>query len=452
MEVDDEGKSGRADPPEREGGKRAAVSVKDDLFGDIEFDLIDEEVDAEDTINDVFARDTAIPAAPEHLAAERAPAERAPPDTMRPLAGDDAEAHIPVAGARGRHNPPLPPAPPMRPPQHTIEPPSEDLEFDSFDPPVDVFGQPIPGVDPAPFQPRAAYGQSEMPTAPPVAPRDLLDQAKRSMPVPEQRQRPAFLGETARHPPAEPPVEGRAQRPAFLGETARHPPAEAHVEPRGGGYADARPGGDAHVDRRARRPAFLAETARHSAAENELLARATIPGTSNANRRAAQPPASEPSKDSALDFVDGFEPMLDSLAPSSGLQPPSPPSSSPRAGPREMQECYAVGDFSRALSIAEELLARSPDDVVARKCAQNCREVLTQMFSARIGPLDQVISVAINPEEVQWLALDHRAGFLLSLVDGQSTVDEILDISGMTRLDALKIIFDLTERHVVRLA
>lgn len=271
------------------------------------------------------------------------------------------------------------------------------------------------------------------------------------MPAPEPRQRPAFLGETARHPPAEVPVEPRAQRPAFLGETARHPPAEPPLEPRGGGYPDARQAPDAH-DHRARRPAFLAETARHSAAETELLARATIPGTSNANRRAAQPSASEPSKDSALDFVDGFEPMLDSLAPSSGLQPPSPPSSSPRAGPREMHECYAVGDFSRALSIAEEILARTPDDVVARKCAQNCREVLTQMFAARIGPLDQVINVAISPEEVQWLALDHRAGFLLSLVDGQSTVDEILDISGMTRLDALKIIFDLTERHVVRLA
>ena len=51
-----------------------------------------------------------------------------------------------------------------------------------------------------------------------------------------------------------------------------------------------------------------------------------------------------------------------------------------------MQECYAVGDFSRALSIAEEILARTPDDVVVRKCAQNCREVLTQMFAARIGP------------------------------------------------------------------
>jgi len=447
MELDDEGKSGRPDPPEREGGKRAAPSVKDDLFGDIEFDLIDEEVDAEDTINDVYARDTAIPAAPEHLSAEREPAERGPPDTLRPLAGGKPGASEPQ---RGRHAAPLRP-----PPQHTLEPPSEDLEFDSFDPPVDVFGQPIPGVDPAPFQPRA-YGQSEMPTAPPAAPRGLLEQARRSMPAPDARaQRPAFLGETARHPPAEPGSHHGAQR-GHAGETARRSPEAS------GGHRAQRPPlaeparlppAEAGLDRRAQRPAFLAETARHSAAETEQLARATMPGSSNANRRAAPPPASEPPlKDSALDFVDGFEPLLDSLAPMSGLSPPSPPSSAPRAGPREMQECYAVGDFSRALSIAEEILARSPDDAVARKCAQNCRDVLTQMFAARIGPLDQVISVAVSPEEVQWLALDHRAGFLLSLVDGQSTVDEILDISGMTRLDALKIIFDLIERHVVRLA
>jgi hypothetical protein len=37
-------------------------------------------------------------------------------------------------------------------------------------------------------------------------------------------------------------------------------------------------------------------------------------------------------------------------------------------------------------------------------------------------------------------------------MDGQSTVDELLDISGMTRLDALRIIHDLTKQQVVRLA
>jgi hypothetical protein len=380
MERDDDGKAGKAGPPEREGGKRSAVSVKDDLFGDIEFDLIDEEVDGEDTINDVFARDTAIPAPAEHLSGT---------ETIRPEEGEEEQSAPP----RAIESPKAPPLPPIRPMQLTpitLEPPSEDLEFDSFDAPIDVFGSPMTRATPRQVSsPRPHFGQSEMPTAPPAAPKNLIEQAKRSVPAPE----------------------------------------------------------------RERRPAFMTETARNSPAELERLARRTLRGTSGANGRAVENPPSEPGKDSALDFVDGFDPLLDSLPPPmSGLTAPSPSPGRPAAGPKEMQECYAVGDFSRALSIAEELLARTPDDAAARRCAQNCRDVLTQMFAARIGPLDQVVTVVVSPDEVQWLALDHRAGFLLSLVDGQSTVDEILDISGMTRLDALKIIFDLTERQVVRLA
>jgi hypothetical protein len=401
MERDDEGKPANADPPQREGGgKRTAVSVKDDLLGDIEFDLIDEEVDSEDTINDVFARDTAIPAPPDHLGAE----------TVRPF----EEGEEPASQPKFRNHPRVPPPPPMRQASTsaTIEPPSEDLEFDSFDPPVDVFGHPIPGMRPVAPQ-RPGFGHSEMPTAPPLAARDLLEQAKRSMPAPEQRPH--------RHPFANPTPEPRP----------RHPFASPTPEPR----APRHPWG---------------ETARNAPTQ-DIIDRATRPDRSNANGRAYTGRESDPLQDSALDFIDGHDP-LDSLAPMPGLDAPDPPANAPRAGPREMQECYAVGDFSRALSIAEDILSRTPDDMPARRCAQNCRDVLTQMFAARIGPLDQVVRVVVSPEEVQWLALDHRAGFLLSLVDGQSTVDEILDISGMTRLDALKIIFDLTERQVVRLA
>jgi hypothetical protein len=154
-----------------------------------------------------------------------------------------------------------------------------------------------------------------------------------------------------------------------------------------------------------------------------------------------------------LDFADFNAAPLNSLAPNAGLEAPSAAiEEAPEPSAEEMQERYAVGDFTRALEIAEALLLRRPDDASTRRCAQNCRDVLTQMFAARIGPLDQVMTVIISPHEVQWLSLDHRAGFLLSLVDGQSTVDEILDISGMSRLDALKIIHQLVEQQVVSLA
>jgi hypothetical protein len=78
--------------------------------------------------------------------------------------------------------------------------------------------------------------------------------------------------------------------------------------------------------------------------------------------------------------------------------------------------------------------------------------VLIQMYTARLGRLDQLVSVAVPPDQIRWLSLDHRAGFLLSLVDGGSSIEELLDISGMPRLEALRILFNLHEQRIVSLA
>ena len=117
----------------------------------------------------------------------------------------------------------------------------------------------------------------------------------------------------------------------------------------------------------------------------------------------------------------------------------------------DMKDRYAMGDFSGALVIAEGILESNPEDLEAPRYAQSCRDVLTQMYSARLGSLDQVVSIAVPSDQIRWLTLDHRAGFLLSLVDGGSTVDQILDISGMTRLDALRIMYQLLDQRVISL-
>jgi hypothetical protein len=117
----------------------------------------------------------------------------------------------------------------------------------------------------------------------------------------------------------------------------------------------------------------------------------------------------------------------------------------------DMKDRYAMGDFSGALVIAEGILETSPNDPEAPRYAQSCRDVLTQMYSARLGSLDQRVRVAVPSDQIRWLTLDHRAGFLLSLVDGGSTVDQILDISGMPRLDALRIMYQLLDQRVISL-
>jgi hypothetical protein len=117
----------------------------------------------------------------------------------------------------------------------------------------------------------------------------------------------------------------------------------------------------------------------------------------------------------------------------------------------DMKDRYAMGDFTGALVIAESILENDPQHQEAALCAERCREVLTQMYAARLGRLSQTVAVAIPTEEIRWLSLDHRAGFLLSLVDGSLTLEEILDISGMSRLDALRLMFTLFDQRVITL-
>jgi len=117
----------------------------------------------------------------------------------------------------------------------------------------------------------------------------------------------------------------------------------------------------------------------------------------------------------------------------------------------DMKDRYAMGDFSGALVIAEGIMEAHPEDLEAPRYAQSCRDVLTQMYSARLGSLDQIVAIAVPSDQIRWLTLDHRAGFLLSLIDGGSTVDQILDISGMPRLDALRIMYQLLDQRVISL-
>ena len=118
----------------------------------------------------------------------------------------------------------------------------------------------------------------------------------------------------------------------------------------------------------------------------------------------------------------------------------------------EMKDRYATGDFSGALVIAESILETLPSHEEALRCQARCTDVLSQMYLARLGSLRQVVQVALSAEQIRWLSLDHRAGFLLSLVDGISSIEELLDISSMPRLEALRILYGLLDQRVIALS
>jgi hypothetical protein len=72
------------------------------------------------------------------------------------------------------------------------------------------------------------------------------------------------------------------------------------------------------------------------------------------------------------------------------------------------------------------------------------------MYESKLGPLTGVPRLAISPEEVMWLNLDHRAGFLLAQVDGTVNYDELFALSGLPRLDTARILASLLADGVIR--
>jgi hypothetical protein len=115
----------------------------------------------------------------------------------------------------------------------------------------------------------------------------------------------------------------------------------------------------------------------------------------------------------------------------------------------EMNERFSLGDYTGALEMAELILAEDPGNLEAAECSENSRGVLESMFAARLGALDRAPMVVVPRAQMRWLSIDHRAGFVLSLIDGTSTVETILDMSGMPRLDALRILHELVQQKIV---
>jgi tetratricopeptide (TPR) repeat protein len=116
------------------------------------------------------------------------------------------------------------------------------------------------------------------------------------------------------------------------------------------------------------------------------------------------------------------------------------------AGAREL---VALNDFSGALELLAKILARNPQDVEAQKLHASCEENLIQMFESKLGAMDRVPRVVLPPDEIIWLNLDPRAGFVLAQIDGAVSFEDLYAICGLQRLDTARILSQLLEEGVV---
>ncbi|MGA8889969.1 MAG: hypothetical protein WB493_00275 [Anaeromyxobacteraceae bacterium] len=131
--------------------------------------------------------------------------------------------------------------------------------------------------------------------------------------------------------------------------------------------------------------------------------------------------------------------------------PARPPPPGDVAGWMEAaRELFALGDFSGSLEMIERILRIDPTHAEARAYLRQNESTLVAMYESKMGPLSARPRLAIHPEEVMWLNLDHRAGFLLAQIDGTVCYDDLFALSGLPRLDTARILAALLAEGVIK--
>ncbi len=191
-----------------------------------------------------------------------------------------------------------------------------------------------------------------------------------------------------------------------------------------------------------------------------------MPGGANGVQRQQPRPAYAPSPwddgpaAAATIVVDEQSGGLDltAVAEKSDLRPLVPEGSAPRGASGDgdvdiwlsaARELFALGDFSGSLELIEKILQVDPDHGEAREYLRENEATLVSMYESKLGPLGGVPRLAIKPEEVMWLNLDHRAGFLLAQIDGTVDYESLFALSGLPRLDTARILASLLAEGVI---
>jgi hypothetical protein len=73
-----------------------------------------------------------------------------------------------------------------------------------------------------------------------------------------------------------------------------------------------------------------------------------------------------------------------------------------------------------------------------------------QVFTAFLGDLDRMPVLARPLHELGEAPISPRAAFLLSRIDGTLSLDEILDVSGMPKIEAYRYLCQLFLRGILR--
>jgi|GEM_PF-3202274 len=108
-----------------------------------------------------------------------------------------------------------------------------------------------------------------------------------------------------------------------------------------------------------------------------------------------------------------------------------------------------LGQHATAIVALDLALDESPDSAVAQKVVHRHRDLLFEVFESYLGDMTAIPTLAIPIHELAQRDLDNRVAFLLTRADGSLCFEEILDVSGMPRLETYRHLCKMLLRGIL---
>jgi hypothetical protein len=116
---------------------------------------------------------------------------------------------------------------------------------------------------------------------------------------------------------------------------------------------------------------------------------------------------------------------------------------------RGARDLIDLDDHTGAMELIGKAQALAPDDPDVQQLREKSERTLLAMFESKLGHLEKVPRVMLKDDEIIWLNLDHRAGFVLAQIDGTMTFEDLFAVSGMSRIDTARILAQLVDEGVI---
>ncbi|ATB47357.1 hypothetical protein [Corallococcus macrosporus] len=116
---------------------------------------------------------------------------------------------------------------------------------------------------------------------------------------------------------------------------------------------------------------------------------------------------------------------------------------------RGAEDLLELDDHSGAVDLLFKAKELAPTDARVEALRVRSERMLMARLESKLGDLGRVPAVRLQPDDIIWLNLDHRAGFVLAQIDGSVSYEDLFSLSGMTRLDTARILAQLIDEGVI---